>query len=331
MAAGIALGRPTVIVPFFGDQPFWGAMVARAGAGPPPIPFKQLTAQGLADAILYALKPETLDRAKELGDRIREEKGCEAGAASFHAQMDVDRMRCMFTPNRAAVWLLKTKNGGICLSAFAATVLGNEGIIDLNQLVLYRPYEYAVDESFAVSNFSNANPILSTVGSYTSGLLRLPVNIGKAWAGVVYEPYKGAKADGWKGLGKGLGKGVGHLLFPKRGLLHFNGRSYGIRPLYDSIRKRMGGGTLSFILAAHFAQGYEEASKASEDERFDVLARWQELAPELKKKRSGASTASSGMSLMSTRTSASTSTSGYETPDPSTPGSNTPGPSTPGR
>jgi UDP:flavonoid glycosyltransferase YjiC (YdhE family) len=25
-AAGIALGRPTVIVPFFGDQPFWGAM-----------------------------------------------------------------------------------------------------------------------------------------------------------------------------------------------------------------------------------------------------------------------------------------------------------------
>lgn len=33
-SAGIALGRPTVIVPFCGDQPFGGAMVARAGAVP---------------------------------------------------------------------------------------------------------------------------------------------------------------------------------------------------------------------------------------------------------------------------------------------------------
>ena len=44
-------------------------MVARAGAGPPPTPFKELTAEGLANAILEALKPETLQRARELGER----------------------------------------------------------------------------------------------------------------------------------------------------------------------------------------------------------------------------------------------------------------------
>lgn len=33
-SAGIAAGKPTVILPFFGDQPFWGDMVATAGAGP---------------------------------------------------------------------------------------------------------------------------------------------------------------------------------------------------------------------------------------------------------------------------------------------------------
>lgn len=33
-AAGIALGKATVVVPFFGDQPFRGGMVAKAGAGP---------------------------------------------------------------------------------------------------------------------------------------------------------------------------------------------------------------------------------------------------------------------------------------------------------
>jgi hypothetical protein len=79
-------------------------MVARAGAGPSPIPFKELTAEGLANAILTALKPETLERAKELGERIREEKGCEAGAASFHAQLDINRLRCVISLNKTAIW-----------------------------------------------------------------------------------------------------------------------------------------------------------------------------------------------------------------------------------
>ena len=108
-AAGIALGRPTVIVPFFGDQPFWGAMVARAGAGPSPIPFKDLSAERLANAILKALEPETLERAEGLGERIREEKGCEAGAASFHSQLNVNLLRCLMCPNRIAVWRVKTR------------------------------------------------------------------------------------------------------------------------------------------------------------------------------------------------------------------------------
>jgi sterol 3beta-glucosyltransferase len=36
-AAGLRAGRPTVIVPFFGDQPFWGRIVAARGVGPQPI------------------------------------------------------------------------------------------------------------------------------------------------------------------------------------------------------------------------------------------------------------------------------------------------------
>ena len=169
MAAGIALGRPTVIIPFFGDQPFWGAMIARAGAGPLPIPYKQLTPERLSTAILEALRPETLERARELGEHIREEKGCEAGAASFHARLNVERLRCSIAPTRAAVWQVRTKGlkrDGIKLSAFAATVLGNEGVLDVNQLRLYRPCEYAVDELVVVSNMNGPNPILSTCKSF---------------------------------------------------------------------------------------------------------------------------------------------------------------------
>jgi sterol 3beta-glucosyltransferase len=35
-AIGLRNGVPTVIVPFFGDQPWQGDMVANAGAGPKP-------------------------------------------------------------------------------------------------------------------------------------------------------------------------------------------------------------------------------------------------------------------------------------------------------
>jgi hypothetical protein len=321
-AAGIALGRPTVIVPFFGDQPFWGAMVAHAGAGPSPIPFKELTAEGLANAILEALKSETLERARELGERIREEKGCEAGAASFHAQMDIERLRCLMAPGRVAVWRVKTKGSktdDVRLSAFAATVLGNEGVLDVNQLRLYRPCEYAVEEHVVVSNLSGPNPVLSTLGSFTSGLIHWPINVGKAYAGVVYEPYKGAKADGWRGFGKGLGKGFGHLLFPPRGLV-IGGTAYGLRAIYNVIKKHIGAGPLSFILATHFAQGFEEVSLSTEEERLDVLRRWHELAPDLKQEQSRTSTVSAASlsTLMSSTSSTSTSTTMSETTTTST-------------
>ena len=295
MAAGISLGRPTVIVPFFGDQPFWGAMVANAGAGPTPIPFKELTAERLANAILEALKPEILERATELGERIREEKGCEAGAASFHARMNVDRLRCLMAPGRAAVWQVKTKGSkteNVRLSAFAATVLGNEGVLDVNQLRLYRPCEYAVAERIMASNMSGPNPILSTLGSFGSGLINWPINVGKAYAGVVYQPYKGARAEGWRGFGKGLGKGFGGFFIRKRSPL-IRGTEYGFSSVYHVIKKRMGGGPLSYILAAHFAQGFEEVRASTEEERLDVLRRWQQLAPELKREQSGTSTTSS--------------------------------------
>lgn len=109
-------------------------MVARAGAGPEPIPHKQLTAENLALAILDALSPTALDRARELGESIQHENGCEMGAESFHAQMGVDALRCSLLPERVAIWHLKGSK--IRLSSLAATVLGNEGLIKFNDLRL---------------------------------------------------------------------------------------------------------------------------------------------------------------------------------------------------
>ena len=133
-AAGVALGKPTVVVPFFGDQPFWGSMIARAGAGPQPIPHKQLTADNLAAALLEALEPATQQRAAELGEKIGKELGAEIGAKNFHDQLDINSLRCSLSPGRVAVW--RVKRTKVRLSALAATVLGQEGLLELRDLKL---------------------------------------------------------------------------------------------------------------------------------------------------------------------------------------------------
>jgi UDP:flavonoid glycosyltransferase YjiC (YdhE family) len=133
-AAGILAGRPTVVVPFFGDQPFWGAMIARAGAGPEPITYKRLTAESLAEQIRIALKPETITKAKILSAEMNSETGADSGADYFHNSLPIN-MQCSLIPGRVAVWRLKKTNA--LLSAKAAIILKNKGLIDMNDLKLY--------------------------------------------------------------------------------------------------------------------------------------------------------------------------------------------------
>ena len=178
-AAGIATGRPTVIVPFFGDQPFWGAMVARAGAGPDPIPHKQLTADKLADAINFCLKSESLERAQELANKIAAERGSDMGAQSFHQYLEVDRLRCTLAPSRPAAWHIKRTQ--LRLSAFAACTLANANLVDFRDLKLFRSQEYYPDEGpwDPISGF--ATTLFGAFGSMALGVADFPSETLKAF------------------------------------------------------------------------------------------------------------------------------------------------------
>ncbi len=75
-AEGLRAGRPTVIVPFVLDQPFWGARVRALGLGPDPVPQKHLTVERLACAITTAVTdPAIRQRAGACGNAIRSEHG----------------------------------------------------------------------------------------------------------------------------------------------------------------------------------------------------------------------------------------------------------------
>ena len=75
-AAGLRVGKPTIICPFFGDQPFWGSRISELCVGPEPIPQKKLTVENLAAAIHVAVTDENMGRrAAALGEKIRMEDG----------------------------------------------------------------------------------------------------------------------------------------------------------------------------------------------------------------------------------------------------------------
>jgi sterol 3beta-glucosyltransferase len=75
-AYGLRAGVPSVVIPFFGDQPFWGYRVAKLGVGPEPIPRRKLTVDRLTNTIQKAMTDQTMrQRATELGAKMRAEDG----------------------------------------------------------------------------------------------------------------------------------------------------------------------------------------------------------------------------------------------------------------
>lgn len=73
---------PVVIVSFYTDQPTWGKIVTRKGLGA-HVPFQKLDAGKLIDAINMVQSPSVKERVKEMGIKIRGEKGLENAAQAI--------------------------------------------------------------------------------------------------------------------------------------------------------------------------------------------------------------------------------------------------------
>ncbi|GHF21384.1 glycosyltransferase [Streptomyces morookaense] len=80
-AAGLRAGVPAVPVPVFTDQPWWAARLTRLGVSPGALPYEQLTAGRLAEALRRVTsEPRFARRAVELAGRLGREDG--AGAVA---------------------------------------------------------------------------------------------------------------------------------------------------------------------------------------------------------------------------------------------------------
>ncbi|KAG5586859.1 hypothetical protein H5410_047293 [Solanum commersonii] len=107
-AAGLKAACPTTIVPFFGDQPFWGERVHARGVGPPPIPIDEFSLPKLVEAIEFMLDPKVKERAVELAKAMENEDGVTGAVKAFFKHLprnnepDLDE-----TPARRSLFSLR--------------------------------------------------------------------------------------------------------------------------------------------------------------------------------------------------------------------------------
>ncbi|CAF2373298.1 unnamed protein product [Brassica napus] len=82
-AAGLKAACPTTIVPFFGDQPFWGERVHARGVGPAPIPVDEFSLHKLEDAINFMLDEKVKSSAETLANEMKDEDGVAGAVKAF--------------------------------------------------------------------------------------------------------------------------------------------------------------------------------------------------------------------------------------------------------
>ncbi|QIX00753.1 hypothetical protein AMS68_006270 [Peltaster fructicola] len=173
-AIGLKCGKPTMIVPFFGDQPFWGSMVAEAKAGAfECIPYKKLSVERFAEGIKQCLTEEAQNNVNKIAESIAKEgDGAENAVKSFHRNLPLAgryNMRCSILEDRVAVWRLR--NSALRLSAVAAEILIKSGKVKWHDLKLIRHYEW--------NDFDGpGEPITGTTGAMTSSLFGIGEGVG---------------------------------------------------------------------------------------------------------------------------------------------------------
>lgn len=83
-SVGLLAACPTLVVPFFGDQPFWGSACHKAGVGPEPLSIDDLRTKNLTKALKLMQDPSVIEKAKEVSEKMKLEDGVKLAVEAFH-------------------------------------------------------------------------------------------------------------------------------------------------------------------------------------------------------------------------------------------------------
>lgn len=148
------------------SQPFWGDMVAAAGAGPKPIPQKQLSSQNLAEAIEFCLTEAASTAAIAVSRKMQTEFGVQQAVESFHTNLPLSRLRCHILKDQPAAWSYRTGDKEVHLSKLAAQILVDNGSTTWSSLRRYEPNPIRTD----VRRWDPASAVISSLASTWTGM-----------------------------------------------------------------------------------------------------------------------------------------------------------------
>jgi UDP:flavonoid glycosyltransferase YjiC (YdhE family) len=92
-AASLRAGLPTIICPFFGDQPFWARRIVALQVGPPTLDRRRLSVETLAAAFAATAEYGMRRRAAALGEAIRNDNGVSDAVDFIETRADAWRAR----------------------------------------------------------------------------------------------------------------------------------------------------------------------------------------------------------------------------------------------
>ncbi|KAF1320895.1 Sterol 3-beta, partial [Globisporangium splendens] len=226
-AAGLMAGKPTFIVPFFGDQPFWGRAVVTAGVGVEPCPIAELTVEKLRVAFEGLQSPTLRANARVMREVMLREDGVEGAVQSFYRHLPLHVMRCDLGCKRLATkWNQKDK---IRLCDQCEFVITSRAENSADDIVVYNAVDYT-----ARGPDSILEGAASGVGAFVHEL-------GGSLKDIVTQPVQGFAANGTKGAIKGLAKGIGSIF---------------IRPVQGAA-----------LFADHVATGHYNETRASDERK----------------------------------------------------------------
>ena len=110
-------------------------MVAAAGAGPRPLPYKGLSSQKIVEAIEFCMTPAALEAAGGIAAKMRTESGVKTAVESFHRGLPKKEMQCDVIKGQPAVWVYKSDRRRIQLSRVAAQTLSKHLKVDFKGLL----------------------------------------------------------------------------------------------------------------------------------------------------------------------------------------------------
>lgn len=141
-------------------------MVAAAGAGPKPIPQKQLSSQNLAEAIEFCLTEAASTAAIAVSRKMQTEFGVQQAVESFHTNLPLSRLRCHILKDQPAAWSYGTGDKEVHLSKLAAHILVDNGSTTWSSLRRYEPNPIRTD----VRRWDPASAVISSLASTWTGM-----------------------------------------------------------------------------------------------------------------------------------------------------------------